>query len=202
LSDTIGFLLGQKSFADIYRAQSQHYWPELLTAKQKIGINERLLSLTGNPVIGYVPGRSVESEGFFGYRDWHLMVFGSPEVAKDAFKKEGINYFIFNFDLFDFNKWGYYGALPHSPLFTPAKLNDNFDVVWSQNQTYLLTWKGEAKTPMVLPNHAIEQFAERIKSKTTFPDLYDRIKLYYDRNHGAAYPVVSDPSLPPVSGFE
>ena len=67
---------------------------QLVEARQQIGNEKRILALNNDTSVGAVPGRPIESEINYGYRNWHLMAFGAPDVAKAAFQKEGINYFI------------------------------------------------------------------------------------------------------------
>jgi hypothetical protein len=190
------FILGSMSFAQGFAAR-QADWPELVEAKQYIGLEERIMALNNSLGVGAVPGRLVESDINYGYREWHQMVFGQPEAAQAAFQQEGINYFVF--DLSRSFTW----ALPHSPLFTPSTINDYFDVILVKGTTYLLTWKkGGGKEGSRLPQYVVDSLERITQSRATLPGLYRRMKSYFDRNKGAAYPVTSDPSLPSVEGWQ
>jgi hypothetical protein len=191
-SKEASFLLGQVSYSDAYLLRGQG-WPELVAARRMVGLDARILTL--DPLEGAAPGRPIETEVDYNYKEWHVMVFGTAEEAEAALKREGINYFIID------TKLGpQLGGLPHSDLFDPQKLNDRFDVIMNKNSTYLLTWKGSGKSIGVIPQKAIDTWAEFVAKD--YPELYERIKLYYQRNNGAAYPVYTDPTLPAVPGWQ
>lgn len=189
----LSFALGACDFQGAFLEQSGQ-WPELVRAKQLIGLDKRILSLNARRAIGAVPGRPVESEMNYCYRDWHQMVFAPPEAAKAAYIKEGLNYFVFDpTELFR-------GDLLYSPLFSPDTINDYFGVVYSEGSTYLLTWKKPGTEPLA------PTITAALREIAISPDglhgLYLRVRGYYEANKGAPYPVYSDPRLRPVTGWQ
>lgn len=186
------FLFGQVSFLDGYNIRGVG-WPELVEARRQVGLEERLLSLS--PYYMMVPGRPIELEVDYSYRDWHVMVFGEAEEARTALQKEGLNYF-----LLDTERGFGHGGLPYSELFKPETLNSYFDLIWKKGNTYLLTWKNSGQSIGPIPAEVIAQWHVLLES--SFPELYARIKLYYDQNHETIYPVYPDPSLPPLRGWQ
>jgi hypothetical protein len=193
ISRTTIYFSGRQSVADIVKTIGIDY-SDYYQAHQFIGEDKRILSFFN--YVWILPGRTIEREIDFAYKEWHLMVFGEPEEAKKAFQREGINYFLISNDPY---KWHPIGALPLSPLFNPDNLPNNFDVIWKSDQglTYLITWKGtNLKT---FPWE--KEFLETNKAKEFPTGLYERVRLYYQK-YGTNYPVYPDNSLPPVQGFQ
>ena len=52
--------------------------------------------------------------------------FGSPEEARSAFQKLGINYFALNL------RRQFMIGLPFSPIFKPENVRKYFEIVWSE----------------------------------------------------------------------
>jgi hypothetical protein len=146
---------------------------------------------------GAVPGRDIEGDVSYTYKDWHIMAFADPDQAKEAFKKAGLNYFLLDMR-------GQNGAIPYSPLFAPGNMEKYFEVVTIKGDVLLLTWKGEAAHPLRWPRDFSEDWAFLTSSENTSGlwALYQRVKYYYDKYEGQAYPVYIDTSLPPVKGFQ
>jgi len=59
---------------------------------------------------------------------------GNPKQAKAILQKEGLNYFILEW------QFGFLDILPFSQLFHPNNIQKYFSIQWTDGNTYLLTW--------------------------------------------------------------
>jgi hypothetical protein len=190
------------SFGDMYWERKiagvQIGWPVAAKAKELLGPETRLLALETRYGTGAVPGRDIESEVNYAYKDWQIMCVAEPDQAKEALKKEGLNYFILDLEI---NQQRTHGALAQSPLFAPDNLQKYFEIVLCEGTGCVLTWRGESTQTVPWPDDFAERWSEK-RLLTGFPDLYNRLKHYYDHYNGRPHPVYLDPTLPPVNGWQ
>ena len=146
------------------------------------------------------PGCELESFMSFSLgRDYHEILFESPERARSALQQQGLNYFLFDLgnDTFGLD------ILQHSPLFQPGNIEKHLQVRWCRNNVFLLTW-ANADT-YALPEDTQRLYA-KLLDKPAFGiptrPLYDQVRLIYEMNGRRAFPVNRPPSLPPVIGWQ
>jgi hypothetical protein len=79
---------------------------------------------------------------------------GSPELAKQLLQEADLNYFLFmkDYQLLD--------LLPYSHLFAPDTIGQYLGIKWTDNSTFLLTWRGSDTTP-IGPNF-LEAYTTRL----------------------------------------
>ena len=183
------FILGEVSMGDFTGASHDYY-----LAHQFIGEDQRILSLNYTHI---VPGRSIEREIDYTYKEWHVMAFGEPNEAKQAFQREGLNFF-----LISLYKPLMIGAIPFSPLFHPDKIDEYFDVIWKSEwkNLYLITWKDSDANALEWDEDFLRDYEVKLQEEG-LPDLVARVRSYYQK-YGTNYPVQIDPSLPPVKGWQ
>jgi hypothetical protein len=172
-------------------------WQEALSAKARVGVNEKMLCFNNN---GFPTARAAHSfpgsglitepsrSSFAGL--WHVIAFGKAEQARAALEKQGIDFF-----LIDFNR-KFFGCIPFSPLFEPRHLGERFDLVWARGTVCLLTWHGRG-TGQIPPEYVdymsqrVEQWHQRPEdhSDRLFGQQYQSMKALYDFNQGRDYPL-------------
>jgi hypothetical protein len=150
LANAIRFVGGEYSIYDAYKDQagwpalpdSRAIYPGIYEAWKTIGPGQRLWSFNVHSYC-MVPGCRVES---------HLsskmlvnraaVLFGTPEVAKAALQRAGLNYFFIStyLDIRD--------PLICTPLFSPDTIRDHLGVKWTDGKDVLLTWKGPGIDPL------------------------------------------------------
>ena len=208
----LGFAFGTKTYKDAYDSKSL-FSEDALTASRLTNPDDRIMSSNPMHQSYAIAGRPMEVELNYSYHDWHTMVFDQPAAARAAYKKEGIKYFYFDFT------YPVNGMMPFSPLLYKDSVLSNLYVVWHSKNAYLLGWckPHDAKTtdssdgeqncaPNDNAHHAVEkEFIKRLsdnkKHNVPGENIYRRIKLYWDRNAGEAFPVTRDLSLPDVKGL-
>lgn len=198
------FAIGKLTFENAYASHGL-FSKDAAVARRYVGIDERIISSNPMHQSYAIPGRPMEVELNYSYRQWHTMVFDNPIKARFAYEMEGIKYFYFDF------KYPISGMIPFSPLFTTSGILTHLQVVWHSKSAYLLTWRKVTNNTNInisnqnLQNSIEIKFAKRLSDKlrrsTSNRNLYERIKLYWMRNSGAAYPVERDLSLPNVEGI-
>jgi hypothetical protein len=67
-------------------------------------------------------------------QNWDRIMFGTPEEARVALQKAGINYFLFSKELKSAD------PLMTAPLFSPELVSRYLGVRWTDGTTALLTW--------------------------------------------------------------
>jgi hypothetical protein len=146
------------------------------------------------------PGCELESFVSFSLRDsYPEILFESPERARAALQKQGLNYFLV--DLTDGQLR--VDVLQHAPLFRPENLEKYFQVRWRRDNTVLLTWPDADTTP--IPQEFMIAYAANCENdfnKTRWRPLYKQLETIYEMNGRKAFPVYRDPSLPPVQGWQ
>jgi hypothetical protein len=217
------FAIGRLTYKDYYEKHGI-FSPDALTARRYAGLEERIISSNPMHQSYAIPGRPMEVEMNYSYRNWHTMVFDDPVIARMAFEGEGIKYFYFDFT------YPVNGMIPFSPLFQARGILPHLRVVWYSQNAYLLTWRHsydmDEKTPgeclwwgnprgCVLTwrrgyfadkDTSVEaefagRLAENVSQNSAGRNLYERVKLYWLRNGKAASPVKRDRSLPEVQGL-
>jgi hypothetical protein len=189
------FTLGRTSLADGYGYRQHAVYPPAVAMRRLIGPEARVYTFNQNNY-SMAPGCELESFVSFALgTDWHEIMFEPPERARELLQKQGLNYFLIDFDslVLDLSQ--------HSALFQPANVEKYFGVRWRQGNVYLLTWRGNDTEP--LANDFMCRYNDDYFNKwfCTRP-LYERVKLIYEMNKGNPYPIRRDPTLPPVKGWQ
>jgi hypothetical protein len=121
---------------------SRAIYPGIHEAFKTIGKGQRLWSFN---VHGYcmVPGCRAETilSSKMSARRADIL-FGSPDVAREALQRDGLNYFFIStfLDIRD--------PLICTPLFAPDTIRDYMGVKWTNGPDVLLTWKGPGTEPL------------------------------------------------------
>ena len=183
------FVFGEVSIGNFIGASYDYY-----LAHQFAGEDQRILSLNINTI---EPGRTIEHEIDYTYKEWHIMVFEKPEAAKTAFQREGLNYFLISLE-----SPLMFGAIPFSPLFHPDNIDEYFDVIWKSEgkNLYLITWKDNSANVLEWDEGFLRDYDVKLQEEG-LPDLVARVRSYYQK-HGTNYPVEIDIALPPVKGWQ
>ena len=107
-------------------------------------------------------------------------LFGSPEEARSAFQKLGINYFALNL------RRQFMIGLPFSPIFKPENVRKYFEIVWSEGDFYMLTWRAENSDKEVPSEflHKLEQ-KQIEESKTGWGTYYNDMYKKYKNEAGS-----------------
>jgi hypothetical protein len=125
---------------------------------------------------GYFFPNMVLSEPSYALGDmYHLALFGSPEEARSAYQKLGINYFALNL------RRQFFVGLPFSPLFNPENVQRYLDLIWSDGDFYLLTWRTENSNRKV-PLEFLRKLEQRLfeESKTGWGKYYSEMYKKYN----------------------
>lgn len=141
------FAVGDFSIADAYQRQNNGFpfgaiHPGTWEAVQQIPHGERVWSTT---VVSYCMAPDCYVESVISYKfSPHMseILSGTPQQAKKILQAEGLNYFLFlsEYPMLDY--------LPYSKLFKPENISKYFSIKWSDNKTFLLTWKNEHDKPI------------------------------------------------------
>jgi|GEM_PF-5090035 len=190
------FALGQTSFKDAYKAVDC-YWDDAAKIKEIAGMDTKVWTFLAWCGTGALPGQDFEYDVSYSYKDWHIMAFADPEQAKEAFKREGFNYFLLDIRAQN-------GAIPYSPLFAPDNIKKYFEIVAVRGDVFLLTWRGKSAHPVPWPGDFLQHWTSLVEKSNPngLYALYRRVKSYYTKYDGRVYPVYLDATLPPVQGFQ
>jgi len=106
---------------------------------------------------------------------YNTALFGSPEEARKAYKKLSINYFAINL------RRQFMIGLPFSPLFRPENLQRYFELVWSEGDFYLFTWRSE-NSDKVMPDELIHRLEQKQleEGKTGWGTYYNEMYKKYN----------------------
>lgn len=88
-----------------------------------------------------LPDCQLEIDDAFLTAGWQTIMFGSPEQARAAWQKAGVNYFLYSKEL------RIVDSVPLSPLFTPDNIARYLGIRWTDGTTALLTWAGPDTKP-------------------------------------------------------
>jgi hypothetical protein len=140
-----------------------------------------------------------ELESFVSFslrRDWHVVIFESPDRARTALQQQGLNYF-----LIDLDSVPILDVIQHAPLFQPGTIEKYFQVRWQQGNALLLTWPGPDTIP--IPDDFLTLYAhlEQWNPFDSSP-LYTQVRTIYEMNKDRPYPIFRDPQLPTVRGWQ
>ncbi len=184
------FALGRSSLGEAF-AYRNAIFPPAVAIRTVVGHDTRVYTFNLN---NYCTAPGCELESFVSFalhRDWHEIMFESPERARELLKKQGLNYF-----LIDFNK-EVLDIIHYSPLFSADNIFDYLGVAWQEGDVYLLTWIGQGTEQ--LPIDFLCQYNEDYYEKPfKCRSLYQRVKLIYEMNKDYHYPIHRDPSLLPL----
>jgi hypothetical protein len=170
LANAARFVDGRYSIYDGYRDQagwpalpdSRAIYPGIFEAFKTIGPGSRLWSFNVHTYC-MVPGCRVES---------HLsskmsaeraeILFGSPEVARKALQRAGLDYFFIStyLDIRD--------PLICTALFAPDTIRDHLGAKWTNGTDVLLTWKGPGVEP--LSAQWVDKYRANLKASPHTPD--------------------------------
>jgi hypothetical protein len=88
-----------------------------------------------------LPDCRMEIEDAFIPGDWATIMFGTPEQARTAWQRAGIDNFLYSKELpID-------DPIPLSPLFSPDHIARYLGIRWTDGTTALLTWAGPGIQP-------------------------------------------------------
>ena len=142
---------------------------------------------------------------------WHRIVFGGAALAERELDQIGMAHFFVDLGELDVTRkagqsTNMFGCLAYSPLMDPAFLDARFRVAWNEGDAYLLVLASKAKeTERPLPRNFAQQFEN--KRSAVQPGLGNmrgmcaRLAGYF-RRFGEKWPVSTDPSLPPLKGWQ
>ncbi len=163
--------------------------------REVIGHTPRVYSFNINNY-SMAPGCELETFVSFGlHQDWHEILFEPPEQARAALQKQGLNYFLIDLDM------QVVDVLQYSPLFQPENINKFFQVRWHHGNAYLLTWPDSDTTPIPEEFLTLYNYLEYWCPFHLEP-LYTQVRDIYAKHKDHPYPVVRDPSLPDVPGWQ
>ena len=181
---------GIESYKDFY-SEKRIYYDNLEKIREFVGENARVLTYYWFP---FVPYRNFETEVSFAFKgDWHQMVFEEPQKAMEAFKRNGLNYFVI-----DLNK-NLYGTYPYSILFEPPNILKFFKIVWSNKDIFLLTWREDGEQGVSF--RFLNEWKNKIE-RGQYEKLYNRMRYIYLNQKERSYPIYKDPNLKPVQGWQ
>ena len=129
----------------------------------------------------YFPVRVVSELSYALGNKYDTALFGSPEDARSAYQKLGINYFALNL------RRQFFVGLPFSPLFKPENVQKYLELVWSDGDFYLFTWRTENSNKIMPIDflHKLEQ-KQLEEGKTGwgiyYNETYENYKLRFHRN--------------------
>lgn len=148
--NALRFVSGNYSIYDA--ARDQRGWtglphltsihPAVLAAWTSVGPGKRIWSFHVHSYC-MLPGcrlESLYSSSMTTHRS--EVYFGSPAVARDILRREGLNYFFISPLLSGRD------VLQCAPLFAADTLADHFDFQWTDGTEALLTWKGDGTAPL------------------------------------------------------
>jgi hypothetical protein len=185
-------------------------WLPALKAKQLVGYETKILCLTrpAQSATYFFPGSGVIIEGARSFdAQWHVIAFEDKERAERTLKNQNINYFLVNCEQ------PFFGAIPFNPLFAADEIGKRFDAVAQWNDSYLITWRHEGRSP--LSQNFIRSWKRKMaeaESGSTLPlrkgsdaimfGLYRNMKVIYEYNKGRDFPIRRPPNLAHVQGWQ
>ena len=200
--NTVRFAAGRISMAHAYATRQSAVQMPTVEARWAVGDPTARVYTFNQNNYSMAPGCEVESFVSFAFRrDWHTVMFESPEVAREALRAQGLNYFLIDFNAVVID------VIPYAPLFRPENIGKYLRVAWSQGDIFLLTWR-DTDAPGAggadpLPCEFICRYDESYFTQwVDFRPLYEQVRTIYEGNRGRAYPVYRDPALPPVRGWQ
>ncbi|MFA4987576.1 MAG: hypothetical protein WC712_13420, partial [Candidatus Brocadiia bacterium] len=145
----------------------------------------------------FMPGGAMAlwSTGF-GVRDWHTLVFETPDRIRETLQQLRANYL-------------YVDTSPeaillscdaHSALFQSDNIKKYLRVVWQKGPHYLLTWRKEPSAESPRDREFRERWLQ-MRGRLNIAPLCARIQEYYRAQHGK-FPVRADPTLPKLPGWQ
>ena len=192
VTNALDFAAGRYSIDKAYTAQNG--WPGRLPwggiypgargAYQVVGPGVPIWSLH---VHSYCMLPDCQMESYFSFsmtRDWDKVMFGSPEEAKIALQKAGINYFLFSRELAPGLKIR--DALPLSPLFSPKNISKYLGIRWTDGKTVLLTWRGPNTIPF--DGAWLRAYRDAAQDSTTGRGWYAVMKRIFARLRATPHP--------------
>ena len=160
--------------------------------------NERLL-MSGFSVYDtdrsfFIGNKIVTEISYSLSKNWHILVYESPQEALNILKNLNIKYVILNTERLGI------GALAFSPLFSKKSLNENFELVKKYNNKLLI--KVSNKPSIKINNNDIEKYQSLI-NKSDYKYLYDNSKIIYERNNKKVNKkIVNDLDMLGVGGWQ
>jgi hypothetical protein len=143
----IKFAYGGMSFRDVLSETDGYFnrnvkFETIEKFRNRIGKDARIMALGYDPAPGYFsPGRGVVSEPSYTMGKHYLsLVFEKPAKSKALLQSTKINYFFLNL------RSQLFTGLTFSSLFKADSLNNNFELVSQNGESYLLTWRTSGNT--------------------------------------------------------
>lgn len=171
VTNALRFASGKYSIYQAYRDQagwpavppSGGIYPPVYEAWKAVAVPGKRLWSFHVHAYCMVPGCHVESHqssNMSAERDTILL--GSPEEAREALHRSGIDYFFISTSL-DIRD-----PMICTPLFAPDTIAKYMGVKWSDGSDVLLTWKGSESWP--LSEQWVEKYRAHLKSSKFTPD--------------------------------
>jgi len=182
------------SLAEGYQTHQNGVTMSIVDMRDHMPPGARLYGFNCN---NYCMAPGCDYESFVSYslgKNWHVIMFEPANVAREELQRQGLNYFAIEPDNLVID------ILQYSPLFQWDQIEHNLEVAWTDGDSYLLTWPGPNTTP--IPCEFLGRYRDGYANPFDLEPLYERVKLIYEQNKGKSYPVYTDPSLPPVKGWQ
>jgi len=147
LENGINFTTGKYSLADAYKNQQGMpgrysygaIHPAIEAVWHQLPSKTRIWSVHTS-TYGMLPDCHMEGiHSFQLTQDPSAVYFGTAETEKEAFKREGLNYFFIS-KIDGIEDW----LILQTPLFSPEQIAEHLGIAWTDGNSYLLTWKENA----------------------------------------------------------
>ena len=147
-----------------------------IEANRRIKDGSRMLYMGQDCGPGYFFPTMVVSEPSYALAMNTIKLFSAPRKRNaSAYQKLGINYFALNL------RRQFLIGLPFAPIFKPENVQKYLELVWSDGDFYLLTWK-TAKYDKIMPIEFIHKLEQKqlAESKTGWGTYYDEMYKKYN----------------------
>ena len=188
----IAFLRNQSSFQEHY-VNSSRSIPKMDRSELELilGSDTRAWSFTLR-TIGLLTGPGIHIESFMSSRmskEWHVIVFGEPSVARRLLEEAGIDFFFFD------TEEPLEGLLPFSSLFSPERLSQELAVAARWGSVFLLTWRDSTLETVPIPIEVTRFWSDQVENSafnrlhSEMQEIYGEIGTDFDRlkNHSFEY---------------
>jgi hypothetical protein len=180
----VKYAYGSMSFADVLKETDDNFNRSVNLGtfekiRRKIGPEAQIMTFGYDPAPGYsFPGRGVMSEPSYTLGPNYLnLVFGEPEQAKTLLQSANINFFFIPL------RSRFFTGLAFSKLFKAENLNNYFELVSQDGDTYLLTWRASGNVSF-LPEELIQIMDLKQTGILFYPsssDFYMRVKEFVEQ---------------------
>lgn len=194
LEHRLEFVTGQKSMWESVKADGWIAAELISEMRREIGMETPVSFMNINSTIGpgYLIGSGLLNPISYSYgKKWHLISFEDAITAKTTFKELGINNFLIDFSTL------VYECAAFNPLFSPATLDQFFQVRWHKDSFFLLTWKGAPGPSQPVSEAIVERWHQELDKPTQpIKGVCARMKHLYDSNNGAVVGIKIPDDMP------